>query len=161
MITVKANSTFSFRKLENELDSVFDGFSEGFNKSLVRDAQNFIQSGKVKTAGHSAGYLAESTKKQRIRQGYSPTPPLFKSGLLVDTLEGTKEGILMQKYAQQHRLGINRPVREFLFTGKGNLRASMKKENKKMVEALIKNINKVMKVRGTGSTGSLRAFLNR
>ena len=150
---IKITSTFSFRKLENAIDEILGDFSEGFNKDLAEDAFNFIKKGRVRPV------LSPTTKKHRKSLGFKETPALDRTSLLADTLEGTRDGILMQAYGKKHLDGDGVPKRDFLLTGKDNFRGSLKKGDKKRLQKLIQELNKAMKVSGTGRQGSLSSFL--
>ena len=153
MLKVKTISTFSFQKLANKINDIIGDYGEDFNKSLAKDAFNFIKSGKVRPT------LSPVTKKQRKSLGFKATPALDRTSLLADTLEGTRDGILMQKYGKYHLEGDGVPERNFLFTPSGKFKGVTKKGDAKRIEKFIEAINKAMKVSGSGRTGSLSSFL--
>tara|TARA_Y100001938_G_scaffold35484_1_gene48801 strand:- start:368 stop:835 length:468 start_codon:yes stop_codon:yes gene_type:complete len=153
---VKITSTFSFSKLADELEEVLGDFGEDFNKALAKDAFNFIKQGKVRPSK-----LHPSTTRDRISKGFKPKPALDRSSLLADTLEGTRDGILMQAYGKKHLDGDGVPKRDFLFTSGDKFRGSMNKGNAKRLEQLVQAINKAMQVSGSGRKGSLKKFLKK
>ena len=153
MLRVSITSTFSFQKLANKLNDIIGDYGEDFNKALARDAFNFIKSGKVRPT------LLESTKNQRKSLGFKKTPALDRTSLLADTLEGTRDGILMQPYGKYHLEGDGVRERNFLFTPSGKFKGATRKGDAKRIEKFIKEMNKAMKVSGSGRTGSLSSFL--
>ena len=159
MIKVKAVSTFSFRKLEREIDNIEDEYYQGFGQQLVEDSKRFISKGGVKPPQYPK--LKESTKNIRQKEGFRRMPALLKSGLLVDTLESKKDGIYGQDYALLHIKGKNRPKRDFFHTQKGNYRKSFLQRIKPLNTELVKTIESKMRISGTGRKGSLRQFLKK
>ncbi len=150
---VTITSTFSFRKLLNKVDEVFDDYNTSLHEQIAKDAKQAIEKGQIRPP------LSQVTKASRKKLGFKPTPALDRSGKLKESLEGVKEGIWMMNYGKYHLDGDGVPKRDFLLTPKGRLRGATKKGDKKRLKDLIKRINSTMRVSGTGRTGSLSSFL--
>lgn len=166
-ITTKATSNFSFRKLADAFDEVFDGYMEDSYEDLAQSARDNIK--------NSTGIapLKESSKYIR-RKGYSPkgyggkttsTKPLVWTGNLLRSIKATKNGVQAVGYLKHHMegytVGGGKFADKFNFKGKkvkprnpfftnitesgkgGNLKAGFKKGAEKRMSALIKKINKV------------------
>ena len=166
-ITTKATSNFSFRKLANAFDEVFDGYIEDSYEDLAQNARDNIK--------NSTGIapLRESSKYIR-RKGYSPkgyggkttsTKPLVWTGNLLRSIKATKDGVQAVGYLKHHMEGYTvsggKFADKFNFTGKkvvsrnpfftgaesNNLNPSFKKGDEKRLEKLIKKINRVWRTK--------------
>jgi len=132
-ITAKATSNFSFRKLANAFDEVFDDFVENdFAEDAIKSAKEIIKGGHTRP-------LLPSTIERRKRRGTGGTTPLFETGNLHNSLKKVKGGIEMAHYGLHHQRGFRVgktkvPPRRFI-SGEGLMSVqSMKK--------LISKINK-------------------
>ena len=94
---VTVTSTFSFRKLANSIDEVFDDYNTSLHEQIAKDAKQAIEKGKVRPQK-----LEDSTKIQRKKLGFKPTPALDRSGKLKESIKGVKEGIWMMAYGEYH-----------------------------------------------------------
>ena len=162
-ITTKATSNFSFRKLANAFDEVFDGYMEDSYEDLAQHARNVISSGKgLKPL--SKGTLALRKKGFYGKNSKAPTNnprPLVHTGKLLSSIKATKEGVSMVGYAkyhlEEHEIVENAwtkkftpnlkylivPPRNPFFTKSGKLSPSFNKGADKRMQELIKKINKV------------------
>ena len=163
-ITTKATSNFSFRKLADKFDEVFDDYMEDSYEDLAQSARDTITSGK------GLKPISTGTKALRKRGFYSrgkkiePTSgtlPLLHTGKLLRSIKATKEGVSMVGYAQyhldEHEIVENKwtkrytptikylivPPRNPFLTKSGNVKPGFKKGAEKRMDALIKKINKV------------------
>ena len=164
-ITTKATSNFSFRKLADAFDEVFDDYMEDSYEDLAQSARDTIISGK------GLKPLSTGTKALRKRGFYSrgkkiaptsETRPLLHTGKLLRSIKATKEGVSMVGYAKYHleehevvqpskwveRYAPNIkylivPPRNPFLTKSGNVKPGFKKGAEKRMSALIKKINKV------------------
>jgi len=163
-ITTKATSNFSFRKLANAFDEVFDSYIEDSYEDLAQSARDNIK--------NSTGIrkLTQGTVALRKRGFYSrgkkidptsETRPLLHTGKLLRSIKATKDGVDVIDYAKYHIEGhtignsawakrnvpkaIGRVVkpRNPFFTAKGNVKPGFKKGAEKRMQELIKKINKV------------------
>ena len=163
-ITTKATSNFSFRKLANAFDEVFDDYMEDSYEDLAEFARENIRN------STQIAPLEESSKYVR-RKGISPkgygmattrTKPLVWTGNLLRSIKATKGGVQAVDYLKYHMKGYtvsNKglgkkmnfggkkvPPRNPFFTELGNLKQNFKKGANKRMERLIKKINKVWRV---------------
>jgi hypothetical protein len=166
-ITTKATSNFSFRKLANAFDEVFDGYMEDSYDDLAQSARDTITSGK------GLKPLSAGTKALRKRGFYSrgkkiaptsETRPLLHTGKLLRSIKATKEGVSMVGYAkyhlEEHEIIENDwtkrytpnikflivPPRNPFFNAKGDVKPGFKKGADRRMQELIKKINKVWRV---------------
>ena len=161
-ITTKATSNFSFRKLVNAFDEVFDGYMEDSYEDLAKFARDNIKN------STDIRPLTEGTKAIR-RKGLSlkrgktnGTTPLIHTGSLLASIKATPDGVQMADYGKYHMEGFTisskngwnqrftpkaigdkiRPRNPF-FTKSNNLKPSFKKGAEKREKELIKKINRV------------------
>jgi hypothetical protein len=136
-IKTRATSNFSFRKLADAFDEVFDDFLEkDFAEDAIKSAKEIIKGGKTRE-------LLPSTIKRRRRRGTGGTTPLYETGNLYRSLKKVKGGIEMANYGIHHQKGFRVgktkvPPRRFI-SGEGLMSA-------KTMENLIKKINKAWRV---------------
>ena len=168
-VTTKAKSNFSFRKLADKFDEVFDDYMEDSYEDLAQSARDTITSGK------GLKPLSTGTKALRKRGFYSrgkkikPTSgtlPLLHTGKLLRSIKATKDGVDIIGYAKYH-LGEHEvvqpskwvkryaptiqylivPPRNPFLTKTGGLKPAFKKGSDKRMKELIKTINKVWRTK--------------
>ena len=162
-ITTKATSNFSFRKLANAFDEVFDGYIEDSYEDLAQNARDNIKNstGIRKLTKGTEAIRRKGLSKKGYGMATTNTTPLLHTGNLLRSIKATKNGIQMVGYAKYHMDGFtivgNKWTRKFapraigkvvkprnpFFTAKGNVKPGFKKGAEKRMDALIKKINKV------------------
>jgi len=162
-ITTKATSNFSFRKLANKFDEVFDSYMKDSHEDLAQHARNVISSGKgLKPL--SKGTLALRRKGFYGKNSKAPTNnsrPLVHTGKLLSSIKATKEGVNMVGYAkyhlEEHEVVENKWTKKFtpnikyllvaarnpFFAKSGKLSPAFNKGADKRMKELIKTINRV------------------
>ena len=105
---LKTTVNFDFGKLADTMPKLIEEIMTDMKTESVKETKDFIQSGKVTPD------IEEITKKRRIKRGNPPTPPLYETGTLHDSIRVVKTGMEMLKYGGRHQFGNGRPIRQFV-----------------------------------------------
>ncbi len=119
-----------FEKLANDVPKLLDGFLKGSIDETVKESKNFIRSGRVTPD------ILPQTKARRKRSGNPESPPLYETGKLHNSIEGTKDGIMFNGYGIVHQRGIDIQQRQFLAFSQA------KDGIKKLVSAMRKSLRR-------------------
>ena len=166
-ITTKATSNFSFRKLANAFDDVFDGYMEDSYEDLAQNARDNIRNstGIRKLTKGTEAIRRKGLSKKGYGMATTNTTPLLHTGKLLRSIKATKNGIQVVGYAKYHMDGFtiveNKWTKRFapraigkvvkprnpFFTAKGNVKPGFKKGADRRMEELIKKINRVWRTK--------------
>ena len=170
-ITTKATSNFSFKKLADAFDEVFDGYMEDSYEDLAKNARENIKNstGIRQLKGFTKAARRNGWSKKGYGRKTSNETPLLHTGNLLRSIKATKNGVQVVGYAKYHmdgfkvvkndwtkrfftKKGYNKlptkvAPRNPFFTDKGNVRAGFKKGDEKRQKELIKRINKVWRTK--------------
>ena len=166
-ITTKATSNFSFRKLANAFDEVFDGYMEDSYEDLAQNARDNIKNstGIRKLTKGTEAIRRKGLSKKGYGMATTNTTPLLHTGNLLRSIKATKNGIQVVGYAKYHMDGFtiveNKWTKRFapkaigkvvkprnpFFTAKGNVKPGFKKGAEKRMQELIKKINRVWRTK--------------
>ena len=112
LYSVKFTSNFSFSKLSRNLDAVIDDSNLSISETIAKNTKKNIMDGLMPP-------LSDCTKKVRQRgdssfDGHSASPttetrPLLYSKRLFNSIKGTKEGLEIMDYYEQHEKGFTTP----------------------------------------------------
>ena len=146
---VSFKSNFDFGKLSRNLDAVIDDSQLDISTAIAKNTKKNILDG-VSPA------LKESTLRQRREgrtsfDGHDPkktpgeTRPLYYSQRLFKSIKGTKEGLEIMDYYEEHQRGFTGthgrvPKRKFVAEIQDN-----KEDLNKVQSSLVKRIEKAMK----------------
>ena len=164
-ITTKATSNFSFRKLANAFDEVFDGYIEDSYEDLAQNARDNIKNstGIRKLTQGTIAIRKKGLSRKRART--DGTTPLIHTGSLLASIKATPDGVQMASYGKYHMDGFtiveNKWTKRFapraigkvvkprnpFFTTKGNVKPGFKKGADRRMEELIKKINRVWRTK--------------
>ena len=148
LYNVTFKSDFSFSKLHNKIDKLIDETMQKEGNLVAKTAKDTINEGKLKP-------LSAATKQKRL-DGYSDymdssdhkpkrqtdMTPLRYTSRLLNSFKVKEDGVELVEYGLEHNFGRGEPKREFIsFPGSPKL----KKEEKKISDRLIDNMNKAMK----------------
>jgi hypothetical protein len=166
-ITTKATSNFSFRKLANAFDEVFDGYMEDSYEDLAQFARDNIKNstGIRKLTKGTIAIRRKGLSKKGYGGATTSTTPLLHTGNLLRSIKATKNGVTMADYGKYHMEGftisskntwnqrftpkaIGRVVkpRNPFFNAKGDVKPGFKKGADRRMQGLIKKINKVWRI---------------
>ena len=147
---VSFKSNFSFEKLSQNLNAVINDSNLDISTAIAKNTKKNIMDG-------LSPALEESTLRQR-REGKTSFPdhpvskkpgetkPLFYTGRLHDSIEGSKDGLKIYDYAFKHNDGTQSgthgtiPQRKFIAEIQDN-----KEDLEKVQTSLLNRINKAMK----------------
>ena len=146
---VSFKSNFSFQKLSQNLNAVIDDSNLDISTAIAKNTKKNIMDG-------LSPALKESTLRQR-REGRTSfsdhdvtkkpgeTRPLLYSGRLHDSIAGTKEGLEIMDYYEEHEKGFSGthgrvPARPFVAKLEDN-----KEDLAKVQTSLVNRMNKAMK----------------
>ena len=103
-ITTKATSNFSFRKLANAFDEVFDGYMEDSYEDLAQNARDNIKNstGIRKLTQGTIAIRRKGLSKKGYGGATTSTTPLLHTGNLLRSIKATKDGVSMVGYAKYH-----------------------------------------------------------
>ena len=148
LYSVKFTSNFSFRKLSQNLNAVIDDSNLIIAEPIAKNTKKNILDGVTPA-------LKDSTLRQRRTgatsfDGHSPqktneTRPLLYTKRLFNSIKGTKEGLEIMDYYEQHEKGFSGthgqvPARPFVAKIQDN-----KEDLNKVENSLISRIEKAMK----------------
>ena len=112
LYSVKFTSNFSFRKLSQNLNAVIDDSNLNIAEAIAKNTKKNIMDGLTPA-------LEDSTLRQRREgrtsfDGHSPqktneTRPLLYTKRLFNSIKGTKEGLEIMDYYEQHEKGFTTP----------------------------------------------------
>lgn len=122
MITVKSKSNFSFRKLLNNFDKIFDGYFSGEYKHLAQDARVAINRGVRPILKKTTKHVRKHGLSPRVPFPTAGVKPLLHTGNLLSSIRAKKDGVEMLEYGSHHLTGFtvgkNKFADRFNFTGK-------------------------------------------
>ena len=115
-LKITSKATFSFSKLNHELDKILPETIKNSNESIAEKWRENIKRGKFKA-------LKPITQEFRKHAGYNPfypgikpkdtTTPLIATGKLLESIKATKDGVSFNKYGDLHVEGFYRPKRNW------------------------------------------------